>query len=139
MIVLDTNVVSEPTKPQGNGRVLAWLDQQNPEWLYLTTTSLSEILLGVELLPPEKRKEGLSSQVERLLRKYFSDRILAFDQEAAIACASIVAQASKRGFAISTPDGQIAAIAAVHGFTVATRDTATFLAAGVPVLNPWQE
>jgi predicted nucleic acid-binding protein len=35
-------------------------------------------------------------------------------------------------------DGQIAAIAAVHGFAVATRDTAPFLAAGVPVINPWE-
>lgn len=139
MIILDTNVISEPTKPQGDGRVLAWLDRQNPELLYLTTTSLSEILLGVELLPPGKRKDGLSNQVERLLRGYFRDRILAFDREAAIACASIVAETSKRGFAISTPDGQIAAIASVRGFTVATRDTAPFLAAGVPVLNPWQD
>lgn len=139
MIVLDTNVVSEPTKPRSDAKVLAWLDRQVPQLLYLTTTSLSEVLLGVELLPPGRRREGLSIQVERLLRGYFGDRILAFDREAAVACASIVAQASKRGFAISTPDGQIAAIAAVHGFAVATRDTAPFLAAGVPVLNPWQE
>lgn len=40
--------------------------------------------------------------------------------------------------AISTADGQIAAIAAAHGFTVATRDTAPFVAAGVPVINPWE-
>jgi predicted nucleic acid-binding protein len=139
MIVLDTNVVSEPTKPGRDSRVLAWLDRQIPQLLYLTTTSLSEILLGVELLPPGRRREGLSLEIERLLHGYFGDRILVFDREAAIACASIVAQASKKGFAISTPDGQIAAIAAVHGFAVATRDTAPFLAAGVPVLNPWQD
>jgi hypothetical protein len=43
-----------------------------------------------------------------------------------------------KGLAIPVADGQIAAIAAVHGFTVATRDTAPFLAAGVPVINPWE-
>ncbi|MGA7537774.1 MAG: hypothetical protein WBW93_03295 [Steroidobacteraceae bacterium] len=42
------------------------------------------------------------------------------------------------GRAISMADGQIAAIAAVHGFTVATRDTDPFVAAGVPVVNPWE-
>ena len=49
-----------------------------------------------------------------------------------------VCQARAAGRSISMADGQIAAIAAVHGFTVATRDTAPFVAAGVPVVNPWE-
>jgi len=49
-----------------------------------------------------------------------------------------VSRACSKGLAISVADGQIAAIAAVHGFTIATRDTAPFLAAGVPVVNPWK-
>lgn len=52
---------------------------------------------------------------------------------AAIAYAPIVSLARKGGRLISVADGQIAAIAAVHGLTVATRDTAPFIAAGVPV------
>jgi predicted nucleic acid-binding protein len=44
-------------------------------------------------------------------------------------------RAARRG--ISLPDGQIAAIAKVHGFAVATRDVAPFDAVGVPVINPW--
>jgi len=138
MILLDTNVVSEPTKPRPDPRVTAWLNLQVPETLYLATTSLSELLLGIELLPSGRRKQGLSEQMDALIRRYFGERILAFDREAAIACASIVAQASRGGYAIATPDGQIAAIAAVHGFTVATRDVAPFVAAGIPVLNPWE-
>jgi hypothetical protein len=47
-------------------------------------------------------------------------------------------RANAKGFAISVADGQIAAIAAVHGFAVATRDAAPFLAAGVTVINPWE-
>ncbi len=50
--------------------------------------------------------------------------------------ASLASRASARGYSISVGDCQIAAIAAVHGFAVATRDTAPFLAAGVPVINP---
>ena len=49
-----------------------------------------------------------------------------------------VSRARAAGQTISTSDGQIAAIAAVHGFTVATRDIAPFVAAGVPVVNPWE-
>jgi predicted nucleic acid-binding protein len=41
------------------------------------------------------------------------------------------------GYAIAVADGQIAAIAAAHGFSVATRDTAPFVAAGIPVIDPW--
>ena len=57
MIILDTNVVSEPMKLNGNPAVQTWLDQQAAETLYLTTTSLSELLVGIEMLPDGKRAE----------------------------------------------------------------------------------
>lgn len=138
MIILDTNVVSEPMKPEGDRRVRDWLDDQLAETLYLTSISLSELLLGVEVLPDEKRKEGLASALTELLTELFGPRILPFDQQAATAYAARVSRARASGRAISMADGQIAAIAAVHGFTVATRDTAPFTAAGVPVVNPWE-
>jgi len=138
MIVLDTNVVSEPMKPNGNPIVQAWLDQQSAETLYLTATSLSELLVGIEILPSGKRKEGIDAAVRELVVSLFGSRILAFDQQAAIAYAPLVGRARAGGRLISMADGQIAAIAAVHGFTVATRDTAPFVAAGVPVINPWE-
>jgi predicted nucleic acid-binding protein len=52
--------------------------------------------------------------------------------------ASRVSSARAASEAISMADDQIAAIAAVHGFMVATRDVAPFVAAGVPVVNPWE-
>jgi len=50
----------------------------------------------------------------------------------------IVSRARLRGRTIEMADGQIAAIAAVHGFAVATRDMGPFEAAGVAVINPWE-
>ncbi len=138
MIVLDTNVVSEPTRPNGHPAVRTWLDQQVAETLYLTTTSLSELLLGVEILPEGKRKEGLSVALDELLQRLFASRILPFDQEAARAYAPLVARARSVGQAISAADGQIAAVAIRHGFTVATRDVGAFRAAGASVINPWE-
>lgn len=138
MIVLDTNVVSEPTKPQGNPAVRAWLDQQVAEALYLTTTSLSELLLGVEILPEGKRKEGLSAGLQELIQRLFKSRILPFDQEAARVYAGLVAKARSLGRPISVADGQIAAVSVQHGFTIATRDVEPFQAMGVPVINPWE-
>ena len=138
MIILDTDVVSEPMKPDGHRGVQAWLDEQIAETWYLTSISLSELLLGVEFLPDGKRKVGLVGALGELLTTLFGARVLPFDQHAATMYAVLVSRARAAGRAISMADGQIAAIAAAHGFTVATRDAGPFLAAAVPVVNPWE-
>lgn len=137
MIILDTNVVSEPLKPSGDIRVQQWLDQQPIETLYLTATSLSELLLGVKLLPDGKRKKTLDIALSVLLARLFGPRIFSFDNIAATSYASLMCCARALGRPISVADGQIAAIAFVHGFSVATRDTKPFEAVGVQVINPW--
>jgi predicted nucleic acid-binding protein len=137
LIILDTNVVSEAIKVGRDPAVVAWLDGQSAETLYLTATSLSELSIGVEILPPGKRKDGLSAGLTDLLAKLFGSRILPFDREAAIAYGALVGAARTAGKAVSMPDGQIGAIASVHKFTVATRDSAPFVALRIPVVNPW--
>ena len=138
MIILDTNVISEPMKSNSDARVLTWLDAQVADTLHLTTINLAELLVGIETLPDGKRKQGLGSALTSLLTNLFKDRILSFDQSAAIAYAPIIAKARAAGHTISMADGQIAAIAADKGFTIATRDAAPFHAAGVAVINPWK-
>nr|VFK45832.1 MAG: hypothetical protein BECKSD772F_GA0070984_12562 [Candidatus Kentron sp. SD]VFK49848.1 MAG: hypothetical protein BECKSD772E_GA0070983_12571 [Candidatus Kentron sp. SD]VFK81231.1 MAG: hypothetical protein BECKSD772D_GA0070982_12621 [Candidatus Kentron sp. SD] len=138
MIILDTNVVSEPMKTNGNQAVRTWLDRQVAETLYLTTISLAELMLGVELLPAGKRKEGLHTALNRLLIELFGSRILPFDRSAAVAYATLVGKARTDGHSLPMADGQIAAIATVCGFAVATRDEAPFVAAGAPIINPWK-
>ncbi|HSR71776.1 MAG TPA: type II toxin-antitoxin system VapC family toxin [Kiloniellales bacterium] len=138
MIILDTNVVSEPMRPAGDAAVRAWLDRQVAETLYLTATSLSELLLGMEVLQNGKRKDRLGAVLAELLTNLFGPRILPFDRQAAVAYAPLVGRARAGGRTISVADGQIAAIAIVHGFAVATRDTAPFEAAGIPIIDPWK-
>ena len=137
MILLDTNVVSEPLKPAASPAVLAWLDQQHIETLFLSTISLAELRYGVAALPDGKRKDGLSTVLERRIVALFGSRLLPFDIAAADAYAAIRARARAAGKAIGASDGYIAATAAAHGFAVATRDTGPFEAAGVHVINPW--
>jgi toxin FitB len=137
MIILDTNVVSEPMRPRGDPAVRAWLDQQAADTLYLTATNLAELLVGIELLPAGRRRRGLYEDLRTLLAQLFGARILPFDAEAAAMYATVVRRARSAGQALSVADAQIAAIAAVHGFMVATRDVRPFTAAGVPVVNPW--
>jgi predicted nucleic acid-binding protein len=137
VIILDTNVVSEPMKPGGDPAVRDWLDRQAADTLYLTATSLSELLLGIDLLPEGKRKRDLAGALWALLEKLFAGRILPFDERAALAYAPIVRRARAAGHDISFADGQIAAVAAAREFAVATRDVRPFTAAGVPLINPW--
>lgn len=138
MIILDTNVISEPMKINRNVIVQRWLDLQSAESLYITSTSLAELLVCIEILPEGKRKLGLSKMLTELITQLFESRILAFDKTAAIEYAKLVSQAKSAGHIISVGDGQIAAIAAAHGYIVATRDVEPFIAAGVPVINPWE-
>jgi predicted nucleic acid-binding protein len=138
MIILDTNVVSELSRPSGNARVLAWLNSQLEQNLFLTAINLAEILEGVSLLPDGKRKQVLRVTMNEVVAR-FVHPILPFDRQAAEAYASLVARAKAKNYTLPIADAQIAAIAAVHGFAVATRDVEPFRAAGVKVINPWEQ
>ncbi len=139
MILVDTNVVSEPMKAQGDLRVAAWLDRQSAETLFIATISMAEILFGVAALPAGRRRVRLAEAFETEVQRLFAGRIMSFDLAAARAYASIMSGARARGLAVSVPDGQIAAIAAANRLSVATRDEAPFRAAGLRTVNPWVE
>jgi predicted nucleic acid-binding protein len=139
LILLDTNVISEPMRPQGDPAVQAWLDRQEAETLYVTAINLAELLVGIELVPMGKRRANLTVSLTRLMERLFGPRVLAFDRPAAIAYATVVGRSRAVGYTISVADAQIAAIALVTGFTVATRDTDPFAAARIPIVNPWTD
>lgn len=136
MIVLDTNVVSETMKPQPSAAVTAWMDRQSGETLYLTSPTTAELLFGIAAMPSGPRRKKLTENLDAQLAMY-EGRILAFDVDAAHHYARLAAMARKVGRGLPLPDGYIAAIAAAHGFAVASRDTAPFRAAGLRVIDPW--
>lgn len=137
MILLDTNVISEAMKAEADPAVRGWLDQQAAETLYISSVTLAELLFGIGALPDGRRKIALAETLDGLL-SLFGDRVLAFDAGAARHYAGIAVAARAAGKGFPTPDGYIAAIAATHGFSVATRDGTAFRAAGLRVINPWQ-
>ena len=136
MILLDTNVISEAMKPAPDDTVLAWLDEQAAETLYLSSVTIAELLFGIGALPAGKRKDRLTEALDGVM-ELFADRVLPFDIAAARHYAGLAVKARAAGKGFPTPDGYIAAIAASRGFAVATRDTSAFDAAGVAVINPW--
>lgn len=138
MILVDTNVISEPLRRAPEARVIEWIDAQPLETLYLSAITLAELKAGVALLPSGKRRTGLHKSLEKRVLPLFTGRVLPFDASCTQAYAELIAKARKAGLSIAAADGYIAAIAIANGFAVATRDTSPFEAAGVTVINPWK-
>ncbi len=78
----------------------------------------------------------LPARIDGLLDQ-FAGRILPLDTPAARHYAELAATARRAGKGFPIPDGYIAAIAAAHGFAVASPDTSAFAAAGLTVIAPW--
>lgn len=138
MILVDTNVISEPWKANPDAHVLAWLDAQAVETLYLSAITVAELRFGIATLPAGKRRNVLGDRFERNLLPLFAARVLPFDLVATRMYADLMARARSTGKAIGQADGYIAAIAAANELIVASGDTKPFEAAGLEVLNPWK-
>ena len=137
MIILDTNVISEVAKPNSSPSVLAWLDRQAEDALYLTTVTIAEISAGVHKLDAGKRRDGLERRLKDTV-DLFSGRLFPFDLGASLLFGEVLAVARRRGCDIGFQDGLIAAIAIHRNAAVATRDVSPFEAADVEVINPWE-
>lgn len=135
MIVVDTNVLSEPLQRTPDPGVLAWLAEHGQE-IALTAITVHELLDGVQRLPKGKRRTGLAEAIERLIRGA-GDRVLEYDEEAARTHATLRVARETAGQVSSVEDGMIAAIAVAHRAVVATRNVADFEGFGVQVVNPW--
>ncbi len=137
MILLDTNLVSEPWKPKPDPHVVAWIDAQTVETLYLSAVTVAELRFGISAMPVGSRRKILHERLESDLLPVFAGRVLPFDLDASRAYADLMVKAKISGLAINMADGYIAAIAAARGFVVASRDAAPFHAAQVSTINPW--
>ena len=138
MILLDTNVISEPQRREPNARVLEWIDAPALETLYLSAITVAELRASIALMPTGKRRDSLHDNLEKRLLPMFANRVLSFDMACTKAYAELLAKCRAAGFAVETADAFIAAVALANGFAVATRDTRPFEAVGVNVINPWQ-
>lgn len=139
MIVVDTNVLSELMRPEPDLQIVKWLAQFPSASLFTTAVTQSELLYGLELLPPGKRRNLLATAVEETFTEDFSNRILPFDSDAAQLFAVIAASRRRSGRPISQQDCQIAAIARSRSASLATRNVRDFENCGIPVVNPWEE
>ena len=115
MILLDTNVISEPWKPLPDPRVLAWIDAQVIETLFLSAVTIAELRFGIGVMPAGRRRSVLHERLEQEVLPLFAGRVLSFDLAASQSYAELMVRARSDGRAIGKADGYIAAIAASRG------------------------
>ena len=135
MIVLDTNVLSEPLNRQPDEHVLAWLASLDEE-AGVTAVSVGELLTGVRALPVGRRREGLLAAIEATLQT-FAGSVLAYDEAAARHYARLQELRRAAGRLLAVEDGMIAAICIARGTTLATRNTTDFNGLGLDLIDPW--
>jgi predicted nucleic acid-binding protein len=138
MYLLDTNVISEWTKPRPDRGVVAWLELADESSLYLSVVAFAEIRLGIELLPEGRKRDQLTRWLENELAQRFEGRVIQIDQPIATAWSRIVARGRTQGAAPPILDAFLVATAMVHGMTLVTRNVRDVQRFGVAVLDPWQ-
>ncbi len=139
MIILDTNVLSALMQQQPDPQVVAWLDDQPAESIWLNSITVFEARYGLALLPAGRRKDLLEQRFEELVQDDLQNRVLLFDINAAAHAAQLAADRKIRGRPVDMRDTFIAGIALARRATLATRNVRHFDDLSVPVVNPWAD
>lgn len=131
--LVDANVLSEPTRPAPNGKVVEWLSA-NERNLAVDSIVLGELCLGVLSLPAGRKRARLEQWLEAVMRTL---DCLPWEAAAARRWAKLVVDLKRKGRTLPLLDSMIAATALEHGLTVATRSVNHFEPAGVQTVDPF--
>jgi len=134
--LLDTNIISNVTKPTPSEQLVSWMDRQSDETLFISSLTVAEIRRGVLEKPAGKKRREL----ERWFagpdgpQALFAGRVLAFDEPAGLIWARLMAEGTVRGHPRTALDMIIASIAETNDCVVVTDNEQHF--AGLRVINP---
>jgi predicted nucleic acid-binding protein len=131
--LVDANVLSEPTKPAPNSRVVDWLRTHESD-IAVDPVILGELRYGILILPAGKRRRVLEHWFDAGVERLYC---LPWDADTGLEWAELLARLRKAGKAMPIKDSLIAATAIVHDLTVATRNYVDFAKAGVRVVDPF--
>ncbi len=137
--LLDTNVLSEPTRKAPEPKVLKWLRAVDPGTLYVSVLSIGELQKGISLEPGKKKRATHEAWLEDILRNTEDGNILPIDAAVARKWGELTAAARLEGRTLAIVDALLAATALVHDLTVVTRNSRDFAGTCVRVFNPWKQ
>lgn len=132
--LVDANVLSEPTRPDPNPRVVDWLRRHERE-IVVDPVILGEVQFGILLLPAGKRRTALERWFDAGVQRL---HCVAWEAETGLRWARLLAALRRSGRAMPVKDSLIAATALVHDFVIATRNRTDFEQAGVRMVDPFQ-
>jgi toxin FitB len=137
MILLDSNVVSGIMRAHLEPVVAAWLQRQQIDQLFIAAPCVFEMRHGIEIMPVGTRRHDLQAGFDDVVVTLLENRIVPFDNAAAIEAAKARAIHKSSGISTSIVDSQLAGIALALGVPVATRDVADFSGLNLSLINPW--
>ncbi len=134
--LLDTNAVSEPTRPAPNRGFLGWLQDRDAEELGTSILVIGELRRGAGSLPPSSRRRGIETWLAQCLSE-FGSRVLPVDLGVSAAWADVTIQHRQAGRVVGAVDELIAATAIASNLTLVTRNLRDFQYSGCKLLCPW--
>ncbi|MCQ1839388.1 type II toxin-antitoxin system VapC family toxin [Neorhizobium galegae] len=138
-LLLDTNVLSEVTKPRPAEGVLNWLHGLDEDRTFISIISIAEIPRGVALMDGGRKRDALAEWLTHDLPQRFENRIVPVEAPVALAWGDLMALAKRSGRGLASMDGLIAATAVAHQLTLATRNTKDFEGFGIDIIDPWAD
>ncbi len=136
MILIDTDVLSQPMRANGNTRVNDWI-RANFDQIAIPVLAIAEIVYGIELIDDLARRQQLTN-AWATIKMRFGDRFVPFDTAAAEAHGWLQARMKREGGRLPEIDSQIAAIAMSRNAKIATRNTKDYARTGIELIDPWQ-
>jgi tRNA(fMet)-specific endonuclease VapC len=136
--LLDTNVLSELVSKQPNQDVLAWVDQLDPNSVYISVITIGEIRKGIEKLVVSKRRDIVTAWLENDLLIRFQGKIAEITTEVMLTWGALTGRLENQGKPIPAIDSLIAAIVLQGKYVLVTRNDEDFKHTGITVINPWK-
>lgn len=136
-LLLDTNVVSELTRPRPNPAVVAYLGQLDPAQTYLSLMTVGEIERGIAQVDSPARAVKLRNWLDGHLLPHYAGRILPLDESVIRRWGELMALPAVRSRSGIAIDALIAATASTHRLTLVTRNARDFGVFPISTFDPW--
>ncbi len=137
--ILDTNVISELVAAQPNPNVIHWIEEVDPDQVFISVIAVGELMKGIDKLHNSKRKKILDQWLQDDLLVRFQDHLLSIDVDTMLLWGSLNARLEAIGRPISAVDALLAATAIRYRYTLVTRNAPHFENTGILLYNPWDK